>query len=346
MIVHKFYYELELNDGTKFYFTDIDDNGNYKLETQHDSAVYYANVITGTGFFIDNDGRIATNRHIVDPAIREKEEVVKSILSKANEFKNQCDEAINEIDRKISTGYYNNSELYDLKGVYIKLSNFYNTIYSDINSGNVNLKDKIKCISIHLSIGYDNTVVENFQDLKECVINKVAADQETDLAIIQLKDKKTPQGVELLSIAKLNSSDAENNSQSVSGWDSFKQLMFGKRKKTDGYKLFSEKNESDDTKSKNHKVQITQPVYMIGYNAGFDLARAQTGLSAQLTLGNINQTPDENSIMYSIPCLPGSSGSPVVNENGEVIAINYSKYTGAQGFANGIPVKKLIKLMM
>ena len=49
--------------------------------------------------------------------------------------------------------------------------------------------------------------------------------------------------------------------------------------------------------------------------------------------------------MYSIPCLPGSSGSPVLNDEGEVIAINFSKFAGSQGFANGIPVAKLVNLM-
>lgn len=49
--------------------------------------------------------------------------------------------------------------------------------------------------------------------------------------------------------------------------------------------------------------------------------------------------------MYSIPALPGSSGSPVLNRKGELVAINFSGLNGTQNFNYGIRMKYLKSLM-
>lgn len=50
-------------------------------------------------------------------------------------------------------------------------------------------------------------------------------------------------------------------------------------------------------------------------------------------------------IMYSIPALPGSSGSAVVNHKGQLVAINYAGVSTTQSFNYGIRVKYLKSLM-
>lgn len=49
--------------------------------------------------------------------------------------------------------------------------------------------------------------------------------------------------------------------------------------------------------------------------------------------------------MYSIPTLPGSSGSPVVNLHGELVAINYAGLKETQNFNYGVRVKYLKDLI-
>lgn len=49
--------------------------------------------------------------------------------------------------------------------------------------------------------------------------------------------------------------------------------------------------------------------------------------------------------MYSIPALPGSSGSPVVNMKGELVAVNYAGLNGTQNFNYGIRIKYLRDLL-
>lgn len=50
-------------------------------------------------------------------------------------------------------------------------------------------------------------------------------------------------------------------------------------------------------------------------------------------------------MMYSIPTLQGSSGSPVINQYGELMAINFAGLSTTQSFNYGIKVNKLKELL-
>ncbi len=80
---------------------------------------------------------------------------------------------------------------------------------------------------------------------------------------------------------------------------------------------------------------------MIGYNAGIQLANTSQGIKAQLTRGNVSQEPDDNRLLYTIPTLSGSSGSPVVDEYGNLVAVNFAKVSDTQNFNFGIVAKRI-----
>ena len=84
---------------------------------------------------------------------------------------------------------------------------------------------------------------------------------------------------------------------------------------------------------------------MIGFNQGPTLALTNNGIKAQITQGYISQNTDNIKIMYSIPALQGSSGSPVVNQYGELVAINFAGINGTQGFNYGIRVERLREIV-
>ena len=75
-------------------------------------------------------------------------------------------------------------------------------------------------------------------------------------------------------------------------------------------------------------LKINQTVYMIGYNHGVALAKTDNGIRAQFTSGTITQQPDGKRITYSIPAMPGSSGSPIVDDRGRLIAVNFAGSSG------------------
>jgi V8-like Glu-specific endopeptidase len=83
---------------------------------------------------------------------------------------------------------------------------------------------------------------------------------------------------------------------------------------------------------------------MTGFNLGPALAITKEGVKSQFNNGTISQKTEDR-LMYSIPALPGSSGSPVINRQGQLVAINYAGLNGTQGFNYGIRVKHLKNLL-
>ena len=83
MVTNQFYYKITLPTGKVWYFTGFDADGdleNWKM----DLAEIQKNkkMITGTGFFVSEDGKIVTNRHVAAPTITlsDTKKSVRSLL--------------------------------------------------------------------------------------------------------------------------------------------------------------------------------------------------------------------------------------------------------------------------
>lgn len=87
-------------------------------------------------------------------------------------------------------------------------------------------------------------------------------------------------------------------------------------------------------------------VTVLGYNAGTGLQnmKYQEAIKPQAQHGKINNKSEKYRIGYDAPTLGGSSGSPVLNKKGELIAINNSGF-GTQGFNYGVRTKYLRELL-
>lgn len=154
---------------------------------------------------------------------------------------------------------------------------------------------------VDIGVAYDNTYVTSFDDFKGCVLIKEARDPDVDLAIIQLKDKRTPEHIKNLIPIEVNAKDPA--------------------------------------------PAINDDVFMIGYNEGLQLALTKEGIKSQFTVGKITQEPDDRRMLYSVPTLPGSSGSPVIDKWGNLVAINFAKISDTQSFSFGIPKRHLAALL-
>lgn len=160
-----------------------------------------------------------------------------------------------------------------------------------------------------VSIAYNNTFVTSTSDFSSCVVLKV--DHEHDLAVIQLKDKKTPEDKYIFEVPDDDPLEEYSFTESIA-------KFFG-----------SDKNDK---------------LFLTGFNRGPSLAQTKDGIKAQFNMGTISQRASDQ-IMYSIPTLPGSSGSAVVNHKGQLVAINYAGVSTTQSFNYGIRVKYLKSLM-
>ena len=94
------------------------------------------------------------------------------------------------------------------------------------------------------------------------------------------------------------------------------------------------------------QLTLDQKLYMIGFNRGFSIAKTAQGIRSQCYSGNVTQKDDGEKILYSIPSQSGSSGSPVIDEYGNLVAVNFAGYTGTQGFNYGIPSKRIRQFLL
>lgn len=88
-------------------------------------------------------------------------------------------------------------------------------------------------------------------------------------------------------------------------------------------------------------------VTVLGYNAGGNLQdmKLQEGIKPQAQHGKITNTSEKYRVGYDAPIIGGSSGSPVINNKGELVAINNSGISATQGFNYGVRTKYLKELL-
>ena len=330
MVANQFYYKITLPTGKVWYFTGFDADGDLENWTM-DLAEIQKNkkMITGTGFLISKDGKILTNRHVAAPSITlsDTKKSVRSLLNsmaemvrmemesmseRYDEFENEKRScySYNEYDGNF---YVDNEKLQEIEQEQAELKEAYD--------GDSEIKNSIKTLDLselkvepvcEIGIAYNNTFVTKISDFIPCVVTSVSNKENVDLAMLQLKNKQSPEGKFIFAVSE------EDEEQGLI--DKVKDIF---------------------TSSDKDELQTEQKLYMIGFNAGFSLSNTSQGIKAQITSGTISQKPDNDKIMYTIPSLPGSSGSPVVNEYGKLVAVNFAGVTGTQSFNYGIQVKRV-----
>ena len=339
------YYSIILPTGQTLYITGLDENGDaVNVTTDEELIKRNCNRMFGTGFFIDSKGDIMTKRHVVDVAMDEFEAQEKIVASLRRERQTYIDSmemarhAYAELEEKkrecysqdvFGNVYVSNQELLQkINTVMTNVEERFNgwRYLCDYISANANPRAiKVKTFS-KLGIAYNDTHVEDFDDFLEgnpCTIRKISRRENADLAIIQLKKKQTPEHTHVFDVS--GKVMKEKESKSIS--DYFNLIVSGETP--------MEEVEADELK-------MDQQLYMIGYNHGIAIAQTREGIKAQMTSGKITQLPDGERLLYSIPTMQGSSGSPVIDEDGCLRGVNFAKATLNDDFNFGIPMN-LIK---
>ena len=319
LIQNKSYYEVSLSDGSKLYFSNFDENEGIQGLTMDIDSIK-PSISYGTGFFISQDGKIATNSHVVSNNIDDRD-IRNSVGELIDALKEVVVYMYRDAEDRYETAYqyyqyaaYSNYvsyyDYYNIRDMVSELSNELEQYRNALNNlKRIRINDTDIIYHTEISIAYNDTYVTNESDFEKCVI--VKKDTEHDLALIQLKQKETPENKHIFQIPD---------------YDPLKNYTFLDNITT---KLSNDKNEC---------------IHMTSFNLGPIVSVTDEGIKSQFNSGNISQRTDDR-ILYSIPALPGSSGSPVINQKGELVAINNAGLRGTQGFNYGIRVKYLRRLV-
>lgn len=338
MVLNSYYYKITLPNGSKWYCNGIDDEGDLdNLTLDEDEAKKNRMMSTGTAFFIDEKGTLLTNRHVVSPAISEDviKKAAKTLLVQIKDYfqyeQRQYTQQFNELEQSKSNcystdfygNYYLNQQQYDqIEEAQQELADNFYKAQNAVNAIDDMDMTQIKVTSVNeIGLAYNDTYVTKVEDFTEknpCVTTKINDDEKTDLALIQLKNKTTPQGKYVFAIRGYNDKKEDGVVQKV------KDVFV-----SDG----------------DEELQVDQELIMIGFNAGLVLGNTKQGIQVQMTTGKVSQHPDGDRVLYSIPTLKGSSGSPVIDCYGYVRAVNFAKLTGTDTFNFGIPETRIIKFL-
>jgi S1-C subfamily serine protease len=308
LIKHRYGYFAKIN-GKEFQLT---------VEEGKEETVY------GTGFFVDRNGEILTNSHVLQPWNSTSEESEKVNVN------------IRNLTLKIAsilTTDVSEDEYESFIGRNWKIASSYDEGEGDYEEGDeetseapageefisssdteadttkvstdiavsIPVKEYVAKENIEVYVKTVEITValhDSEEQWLSCEIQKISEDTNIDLGILQLIDQNTPESV-------ANIINLDNAVE-------------------------------DDT-----SLNPGQKAIMIGYPLGMDLAKTDSGIKVQLYDGKISKESDGNKIQYSITSTHGASGAPVFNECGQLIAVNFSGVDQVQGFNFGIVAKHI-----
>jgi hypothetical protein len=331
LIKNKSYYQITFDDGTKAWFNEVYDGGinNFYADLSFDENKVKgrAEYDYGTGFFIDPRGIIATNLHVVAPSkrvIADLDYKNSIIAGLHNESGNAARDMADEV------AYIKKFRPQDSAFVRDSIPADITSAMPDVDDGDTDDEEAktptdslnrridsfvayyrfaenlashdftVTVITVELSIALENAT-GNAEEYP-CHVFSLSREKHIDLSLIQTNDLKLPDGV-TGNIDLSGDIDAPSYTQTITNKDTLK---------------------------------VGTPLYLIGYNYGPTIANTTSGTKAQLTKGEVTQENDKYRVLYSIPALPGSSGSPVFNDYGQIVAIHYSGFTHNENFNYGI----------
>ncbi len=179
----------------------------------------------GTAFFLDQDGNMATNRHVAEPWNNCSDEYRTYFMNQIekmlhiNELSTDPDLASAQKDEYDNSGNTNLAKYWELilmqaaKHGDMRISSI-NTIIRQLNKCNYKISGQVD----YIAVGYPGRNYTHMDEYDRCFVRKVSDNKDIDLALLQLNKKKTPENVKFVFNPKDFKTDKLEPSQDILTW--------------------------------------------------------------------------------------------------------------------------------
>lgn len=307
LIRNQYYYIARYSSGHELEFF-IDKSGKVIPYRSREEAESNPRIAYGTGFFISPSGQIATNRHVINPV--------------------QPDDAVlKELNRIYSQKLQNTAHQLDsieshIKRIELLLNRksgkaFVSTQKENLEKQLLDLKSDKTLLASSCTHDFNplQTVWRTKRTRLEVILRDGMADQ-NKFADCTVQNESSDFDLDLAIIAVKN-----NRELGLSP-------AFVDLDKTKSYLESSEKDE----------------VFMIGFSLQLSNGESLGNLQPDIKNGTIEKMPSSKRLQYSISSFPGSSGSPIMDKHGNLIAVNFAKTLDDVNLSFGIPAEYLADL--
>jgi S1-C subfamily serine protease len=309
------------------YTVEISIKGSKPFQLEVGETNLEPKAISGTGFFVSEDGKIVTNHHVAEPWKYQGENATSYDYLKEHIAAVLPDSISEEnykaVIEKNWNNYYEEEEgdyaeeetpatavaaAVDSTATATPAANTATIASSNAETTEPIQEKEVKYVSVDdikitpVTVEISVALHGSKEDWLKCKVYKIADGDEVDVAVLQLDSETLPGSVK--NIVDLDTAITDDS-----------------------------------------KIKPGTNAVLIGYPMGLTLANTRRGIKVQVYEGQINKESDGVSIQYNVTSTHGASGSPVFNECGQLIAVNYAGFDEAQGYNFGIVAKHIASLV-
>lgn len=322
IIFTEYVYEASIKGSAPVAFT-LNMNGDWALYNEYTSPIS----VSGTSFFVSDNGQLITNKHVIEPWNYNEE---STSLANTLTYFVKADVEPGAIKSFLINNWESRYQDYEGDGEDVEVADAATAETADTTTSNTDGEEVSDMVTQATEESKIATTVPD--DVSYITQSDIKITPKRVRVYIALHGTEiTPSSIIPCKVINLSSDNAIDVA-----------LVQTKDKKLP--KQVKDFIHLDSASVADQNIKPGTKAYMLGYPMGTTLASTKKGIRVQIYEGQINKESDGTSLQYNITSTHGASGSPVINDCGQLLAVNYAGFDEAQGFNFGIVAKHALEL--